>query len=154
MNAVRLMAATGLAAALALGAIPAHAGTPVAHAARSMNVRDEAKLHFVRSSGSSLSDEGRASGTIPGTVRISFTYDGSPNVSAQFTIYGSSGSIRVHASGRLSSPTSPDPSFKGTLTVTGGSGRYAHAHGNGALYGTFNRRTYGLVVQDQGTLYY
>ncbi|HEY2569820.1 MAG TPA: hypothetical protein VGI27_00020 [Solirubrobacteraceae bacterium] len=128
--------------------------SPRASAAYSTNVKDEAKLHFVRSSGATLSDEGQARGTIPGKVKISFTYTGSPTVSSQFTIYGSAGSIRVRASGRLSSPTSPSPSFKGTMTVSGGSGRYSHARGSGALYGVFNRRSYALVVQVQGTMYY
>lgn len=132
----------------------AHATGPRAQAAHSLNVKDEAKLHFLKSSGSTLIDEGSATGTIPGRVKISFTYTGSPNVSSTFTIYGSSGSISVHASGRLSSPTNPKPSFKGRLTVTGGSGRYAHATGSGTLYGVFNRRNYAMLVQTVGSIRY
>lgn len=148
-------AGTALALAVALGTTAsAQATGPMAKAAHRLSAKDEAKLHYVRASGSSLIDEGKASGTIPGTVRIDFTYTGSPNVGAQFTIYGSSGSLRVHASGKLSSPTNPKPSFKGNLSIVGGSGRYAHAHGSGTLYGVFYRRSYGLVVQVQGTVYY
>jgi hypothetical protein len=134
--------------------ISAQAAGPRARAAHRVNAKEEARLHFMRASGSTLIDEGHATGTIPGYVKISFTYTGSPNVSAQFTIYGSSGSLRVKASGKLSNPSSPSPSFKGSLSITGGSGRYAHAHGSGTLYGVFYRRSYGIVVQVLGTVYY
>jgi hypothetical protein len=141
------------AALLGVSAI-ANAAGPVARAAARVNAKDEAKLHFVHASGSTLIDEGHATGTFPGYVKITFTYNGSPNVGAQFTIYRSEGSIRVRASGTLSSPTNPSPSFKGNVTIIGGSGRYAHAHGGGQLYGVFYRRSYALVVQVQGTVYY
>lgn len=81
-----------------------------------------------------------------------FVYDGNPTVSAQLTIYDHAGSIDAHASGRLSSPTSPSPSFRGTLTIRGGSGRYVHARGSGMLYGVFYRRSYALTVQTDGAL--
>jgi hypothetical protein len=142
--------ASSLCATLALSA----QASPRARAARSMSVKDEAKLHFVHSSGPTLSDEGLARGTLPGRVKISFTYTGSPTVGSQLTIYSSAGSIRARASGRLSSPTSPTPSFKGSMFVTGGTGRYSHAGGGGTLYGVFYRRSYALVVQAQGSMHY
>jgi hypothetical protein len=57
------------------------------------------------------------------------------------------GTATPHASGIYES-------FSGTLTITGGTGRYAHAHGHAGLYGLFNRRTYNLIVQTTGTLSY
>jgi hypothetical protein len=150
-------AAVAIAAAIACahGPLPAEARAPAAaRAARSLSVKDEGNLRLIRSSGSTLTDEGPTTGTIPGRVRVLFVYNGNPNVSAQITIYGHSGSIRAHGSGRLSSPTSPNPSFSGNLTIAGGSGRYAHARGSGHLYGVFHRRSYGMIVQTQGTLRY
>jgi hypothetical protein len=135
-------------------AAPGASRTTRAHSAASLAVKEEGTLHFVKSSGSTLTDEGHASGTIPGTVRIRFVYDGNPNVSAQITIYGSHGTISVRGSGLLSSPTNPNPSFSGTLEITSGTGRYRHAHGSGKLYGVFHRRTYAIVVQTRGTLHY
>ena len=91
---------------------------------------------------------------MPGRVRVHFVYNGDPAVSARFTIYGAGGSISGRANARLSNPTSPDPSFRGAFSITGGSGRYAHVHGTGELFGVFARRGYGLVVQTIGELPY
>jgi hypothetical protein len=129
-------------------------GAAGASAARTVNVRDEGRLHFAKSSGSQLIDEGHASGTMPGWVKVRFTYNGNPTVFARFTIYAKDGSINGHASGRLSNPTSPSPSFRGSLSITGGSGRYTHASGSGELFGVFYRRSYGLTVQAISTLRY
>lgn len=125
-----------------------------AHTARSLSVTDEGTVHFLKSSGSSITDEGPAKGTIPGKVRIRFTYDGNPTVNAQITIVGHAGSVYAHGIGHLSSPTSPSPSFKGTLAITGGSRRYANAHGSGQMFGVFYRRSYAMTVQTKGTLRY
>ena len=122
--------------------------------ARSMNVRDEGYLGYKSSSGSQLTDEGHANGTLAGWVRVHFIYNGDPTVYAQFTIYTSGGSIRGHASGRLNNPNSTSPSFRGHLTLTGGNGRYAHAAGIGELFGVFYRRSYALSVQAISELRY
>ncbi len=139
---------------LSAGSPARGASRPLARAAGSLSVRDEGRLHLVTASGSLLIDEGTASGTFPGKVRVRFTYNGNPSVSAQVTIYGRAGSIVARGSGRLSSPTSSSPSFKGALTIVGGSGRYARAHGGGELFGVFYRRSYAITVQTRGTLRY
>jgi hypothetical protein len=150
--------ANGLAAAgvtLALGTVAlALAPVAVAPAARVLNVHDEGRLRFVRASGSVVYDEGRVSGTFPGSARVRFLYDGEPRVSAQFTIAGGGGSVTARGTGTLSSPTSPSPSFRGHMTITGGSGRYAHIRGTGELFGVYYRRSYGLTVQAVGRLPY
>jgi hypothetical protein len=125
-----------------------------AHSARVLRVHDEGHLHFVKSSGSVIIDEGRASGTFPGWVKVRFTYNGEPTVGARFTISGAGGSISARGSARLSSPTSTTPSFHGSMKITGGSGRYARVRGGGELYGVYNRRSYGLTVQAIGELPY
>jgi len=131
---------------LAVAATAVWAGT--------VSVRDEGRLRFLHSSGAQLIDEGPATGTIPGTVRVRFTYNGAPTVTALFTIHGRDGSISGQGRGRLSSPTSESPSFRGSLSITGGSGRYARARGSGELFGVFYRRSYGLIVQTIGRLSY
>ena len=42
----------------------------------------------------------------------------------------------------------------GTLTITGGTGRFRGAHGRTGLYGTFDRRTFSLVIQTTGNFSY
>jgi hypothetical protein len=145
--------AATLAVVLLAATAPAGASQP-AHLARTLSVKDEGHLKLVRSSGSLLIDEGPTGGTVPGRARVQFVYKGEPSVKATITVFGHAGSITAHGSGRLSSLTSANPSFSGALTITGGSGRYAGAHGDGRLYGVFNRRTYAMTVQTQGTLHF
>jgi hypothetical protein len=125
-----------------------------ASATRVLDVRDKGSLHFVKSSGSVIIDEGRASGSFPGWVKVRFTYDGEPTVGARFTISSAAGAISARGTARLSSPTSASPSFHGSMTITGGTGRYAHVRGGGELYGVYYRRSYGLTVQAIGKLPY
>ncbi len=126
----------------------------VGRVARALSVKDEGHLHMVSNSGSSLVEEGPVSGTIPGTVRVNF--DIGPTVYASFTIYvHGGGSISGKGHGTLHS-TGAYSTFGGSLSVTHGTGRYAHAHGTGGLYGAINRRNsaYPMTVQTTGTLYY
>jgi hypothetical protein len=127
---------------------------PTADAARVLSVRDEGRLHYVRSSGEQIIDEGHATGSFAGWVKVRFLYNGEPTVGARFTIYGSGGSVSARGTARLSSPTSSSPSFHGSMTITGGSGRYAHVRGSGTLYGVYYRRSYALTVQAIGKLPY
>jgi hypothetical protein len=126
----------------------AHAG---ARAARVLNATDTAHLHYVSASGSLLFDEGRATGALAGSMRVHLSLGAT--FTGSFTIYTSGGSIKgrgsatPHGSGTYES-------FAGTLTVTGGTGRYARARGHGKLYGTFNRNNYAIVLKTTGSLTY
>lgn len=147
-----------LALAFALGLIAlswvyaARAASVQAHAARTLNVADEAHLHLVSTSGEVLEEEGPATGALPGKVKARF--DVSTSITGSFVFYPSrGGSITGHGSARLHS-TGTYSSFGGTLAVSHGTGPYAHAHGNGGLYGTVNRRTNALVIQTTGKLSY
>jgi hypothetical protein len=142
-----------------IAVVAAGIGIPPARAAaaRVLNVRDEGKLRFIVSDGSEILDEGFAQGTFTGKLRVHFVYNGEPAVSARFTISGHGASISGKAKGTLSNLTSPEPSFRGVLTITGGTGRYAHIHGTGELFGVFIRRgknKYGLTVQVIGKFPY
>jgi hypothetical protein len=155
MNRTAKALTIGLLAALgALGPAAGAMSEPLARSSGSANVRDTGRLHLLRASGSLLIDEGAASGNLPGKVLVRFTYNGSPTVKAQFTITGKGWAIRGAGEGKLSNPNSTSPSFRGSLAITGGSGRFAGAHGSGELFGVFNRRTYALTVQTVGKLRY
>jgi hypothetical protein len=126
-------------------------GARRAHDARTLNVTDTAHLRYVRSSGSALVEEGAATGGLPGTVKVSI--DVGATVSASFAIYAHGGSLIGEGSGKLHG-TGVYASFGGSMTVSRGTGRYAHAHGHGGFYGTINRNTYALTVQTTGALSY
>jgi hypothetical protein len=143
-NKTRICLAALLAGALLL--IPGEA-----IAGRSVRATDAGRLHYVSAAGSLLYEEGTATGTLPGKMRVHLnvgsTFTGS------FTIYTSAGQIRGHGSA-VPHGMGRYESFSGTLTVTGGTGRYRYAKGRAGLYGTFDRNTYALFVQTTGTLTY
>jgi hypothetical protein len=141
--------------ALASARPPAPASTDLrARSARLLKVDDSGHLHLLQAFGEVIEEEGRATGSLPGTVFVRMNV-GAGNVTASFTIRSEGGgSIAghgeavLHGSGRYSS-------FSGTLSVSHGSGRYSHAHGDGKLYGTIERTsTKHLTVQTIGTLDY
>jgi hypothetical protein len=152
----RLRAATFCACAAfvlpaALCACVAFAAHPSARAAHALKASDTAHLRYLSASGSLLLEEGQTSGTLPGKMRahvdVGSTFSGS---FVTYTRYGTivgHGTATPHGSGTYES-------FSGKLVVTGGSGRYAHAHGTAGLYGTFDRDNYAFVVQTTGTLLY
>ncbi len=134
---------------------PALASSQVrARSARLLKVNDSGHLHLLHAYGEVIDEEGKASGSLPGTVFVHMTV-GAANVTASFSIRSEGGgSIEghgqavLHSSGRYSS-------FAGTLSVSRGTGRYSHAHGQGKLYGTIERtKTKHLTVQTIGTLDY
>ncbi len=123
-----------------------------AHAARTLNVTDEAHLHLTRTAGEILEEEGVATGALPGKARARFAVGSS--VTGSFTFYPrGGGSISGHGSARLHS-TGTYASFGGTMSVSHGTGRYAHAHGTSGFYGTVDRHNDALVVQITGKLSY
>jgi hypothetical protein len=139
-----------LLAALGASACVAHAAH-AAHSAHALKASDTAHLRYLSASGSLLLEEGQTSGTLPGKMRahvnVGSTFSGS---FVTYTRYGTivgHGTATPHGSGTYES-------FSGKLIVTGGSGRYAHAHGTSGLYGTFDRDNYAFVVQTTGTLLY
>jgi hypothetical protein len=121
------------------------------HLARTASVNDTSHMHLLKAFGSVLLEEGAATGTLPGQAKVRLIVGSTVTASFSIrtrmgTIYGS-GRAALHSSGRYAS-------FGGSLSVSRGSGRYAHASGGGRLYGVIDRRTSGLTVQAIGTLSY
>ncbi len=149
----RWIAVVATSLALAAAALSATAAgiRPTARAAATQNVKDEAHLHLTGTNGSLLIEEGQATGQIPGKAKASFEIEST--VTSNFTIYAHNGSISGRGKGTLHS-TGPNSSFGGSLKITGGSGRYKHAHGTGGFYGVINRKTDAVTVQTSGKLTY
>jgi hypothetical protein len=146
----RALVAAGLLLALATNAASSIA-SPQAHIAGIARVTDTAKLRYIRHAGSQLLEEGAAQGTLPGSMRAHCNLGST--FTATFTIYTHYGTIDGHGTATPHG-SGIEESFAGTLIVTGGTGRYTHAHGHAGLYGTFDRRTYALVIQTTGSLSY
>lgn len=120
-------------------------------AGSSVTINDAGHLHLLKAFGSVLQEEGPASGTLPGQAKVRLLVGSTVTASFSIrarggTIYGR-GSAALHSTGRYAS-------FGGSLSVTRGTGRYAHAHGSGRLYGVIDRRTDALTVQTTGRLSY
>jgi hypothetical protein len=126
---------------------------PRARTARSLQTTDFAKLRYNqhKSSGSWLYEEGTATGTLPGGMHVYANIG--PTLTATFTIYARGGTVRGHASAKPHGSGRYE-SFAGSLTATGGTGRYSHAHGHAGFYGVLNRLNYAMTVQTTGTLSY
>ncbi len=131
------------------GALPP--STPQAGTARTLQASDTAKLRYIKHSGSQLLEEGAAQGDLPGSMRANCTLGAT--FTASFTIYTHNGTIAGHGTATPHG-ASLNEHFSGTLTITGGTGRYTHAHGHAKLSGTFNRRTYDITLQTSGSLSY
>ncbi len=137
--------------ALAGAADSTAARHPVAGAAHTLNGTATAHLHLVKADGSQLQEEGPVTGALPGSMRAVVTTG--TVFAGNFTIHTGGESIVGH--GRASARGAGRyQSFSGSLTVTGGSGRYSHASGHTALSGTFDRRTYAIVIHTSGRLSY
>jgi hypothetical protein len=138
---------TAIAAAVVVSAMT----SPVAAWAGTLNGTDTAHLRLTRQRETVVFEEGSASGALPGRMsaqlRIGSVFTGTCTISTRGGTITGYGRATPHGSGRYQS-------FHGTLTITGGSGRYAHAHGQTGLYGTFDRRTFALVIQTTGTIGY
>jgi hypothetical protein len=145
-----LLASIILAGIATLSTVPA-SGAARARAARTISGADSAHLHLLHQDESLLFEEGKATGVLPGRMSAQLTV--AQQYSGTCTIYTNGGSITGHG---VATPhgTGRFQSFKGTLTITGGTGRFRGAHGRTGLYGTFDRRTFSLVIQTTGNFSY
>jgi hypothetical protein len=146
-----LAGAAGLTLVLTLSAASGAGFRVVARLARSERLGVDARLHYVNARGSYLIEEGRASGRLAGLVKAQIKI--TAGIAGSFTFYPHGGSITGRGSGQLHE-SGTYASFGGTVTVLGGSGRYAHARGGGGLYGVYDRKTLGVEIQTTGVLSY
>lgn len=137
-----------LAALTIATAIVRSGGVDVAAGAQ-LHASDTAKLHYVGAVGEEVYETGSANGTLPGGMHVHMIF--AATFTGSFTIYTHGGSIDGHGRARTHGGGVYE-SFAGTLTVTGGTGRYRHARGTARLYGVFDRDNYALTIQTAGTL--
>ncbi len=138
-----LLATGACAVALTTGAAGASGST--ASAARTITLNDTAHLHRTSSHGFNLYESGSASGSVSGSISLHLDVVSTNRVTAQLTVHPRGGSVTGTASGSYRNNGST-ASFSGTLTITGGTGSYAHAHGSGLSFSGTIQRTSNEAV--------
>jgi hypothetical protein len=140
------------ACALALGAGGASGAT--ARAARTITLNESGRLHLTSHHGFHLNEQGTASGTIRGSIYIHLTVSSTNRVTAEVSIYPSNGSLTGYGTANYR-PNGGQATFAGTMSISRGSGRYAHAHASGLSFsGTIQRSNDATTVRVSGRLSY
>jgi hypothetical protein len=134
--------------------VSAASSPAAAKLARTVSLRESGRLRLTSKKGFTLNERGTASGTISGTIYIHLHLTSDTRVTAEVNIYprgGSltgSGSASYHVVGGYAA-------FAGTLSITRGSGKYAHARASGLRFtGTIQRRDDSVAVQLSGHMSY
>jgi hypothetical protein len=147
-----LAVALGAVAAAPSGASQAPGG-PSAVAAGSLAFDVNSNLHLVGRPGHVLNEQGTFSGSQSGTIALRFTSVTSTSGEASFTAYSSKGgsvSGRTATKGRVVGAT---VYLSGSMTITGGTGRWAHASGRNIVFsGVVDRQNFHATTHMQGSI--
>jgi len=131
-----------------------HQSAPIAVAARELMLRETGNLHLVSHHHEQIVETGRGTGTLSGSITVKLTLAFS-HASATFTAYPSNGGTVVGEGEGTIYAGGNNAHFTGSATITGGSGRYAHASGrNIRLEGILQRHTFALYMKVEGKMRY
>lgn len=147
-----LMAGLGAIAWMAPSGAASGSGGPAAVAARTQAFNINSTLHLVGRAGHVLNEQGTFTGSQSGTIAIRFTSVTSTSGGATFVAYPSGGSVsgRTSTRGQI---VGAKVYFSGSMTITGGTGRWAHASGRGLGFsGVVDRRNFHATTHMQGTI--
>lgn len=137
--------------ALALGAGSASGATAVA--ARTIALNETGRLHLTSHHGFKLNEQGTASGTIRGSIYIHLNVTSTKRVTAQVSIYPRNGSLTGYGTASYRS-NGGQATFSGTLSISRGTGSYAHAHASSLRFsGTIQRSNDATTVRLSGNLF-
>lgn len=96
-------------------------------AARSVNLTESAQLHLASRHGLQLNEQGSVSGTIDGTIYIHLNETSRRSVLADVEVHASGGSLTGAGSAGYRLLGGGRAEFSGGLSITRGTGGYAHA---------------------------
>lgn len=147
---VAVLAIAACAGPLAVG--PAGAASLPATASRSLSLSESGHLRLTSKQGFTLNEQGSATGTITGAIYIHLHLTSTSKVTAEVSIYPSGGSLSGNGSAAYRVEGSV-AAFTGTLSITRGSGKYAHARASALRFtGTIQRRGDAVSVHVSGPL--
>ena len=128
-------------------------GGPLAWAAREVNLQETGHLHAVSEPGTTIIERGSATGTFNCSIAGRLTIVSANKVTAAFTVRPRGGSITGRGSARFAQQGA-NGYFGGTISITGGTGSYAHAAGtNIGISGVISRETFALTVHVHGKIH-
>ena len=129
-----------------------HPTTPSASQARTTSLNETGRLHLISKHGFTLYEQGPASGTVTGTIYVRLRIVSTSRVTAEVSIAPHGGSISGVASARYHKGTT-SATFSGSLSITHGTGSYAHAHGSNLSFsGTIQRSNDAITTHVGGTV--
>jgi hypothetical protein len=117
-----------------------------------INLSESGNLRLTSHHGFTLNEKGTASGTIHGSIYIHLNVVSTNLVTAEVNIYPSGSSITGSATASYR-PSGAVATFKGTMNIVRGTGRYSHARGSGLSFtGTVQRSNDAVTVQVHGRM--
>jgi hypothetical protein len=152
VSAICLLAASMCVVVALCGFEVAGAVGPTVGEARTSTLNESGRLHLTSKQGFTLNEQGSASGTITGAIYIHLHLTSTSKVTADVSIYPSAGSLSGSGSAtyRVEGGYAV---FSGTLAITRGSGKYAHARASALRFtGTIQRRSDAVSVRLSGSL--
>ncbi len=122
-------------------------------ASSSMYIKESAKLSRVgRAHGFDLNERGTVNGTIKGTIYLQLHVTSTKSVSATVRVYPRGSSLTGVGKGSYG-VRGANASFTGSMSITGGSGSFKGAHGNGLTFsGSIKRGNDSMTVYVSGRL--
>jgi hypothetical protein len=143
---------SSLLAPAALGEGTAQPPIPIAGAARTISMDESGSLRLTGRHGFTLNEQGRASGTVTGTIYVHLKIVSSKRVTAEVNIYPRGGSISGYGTAGYSRQGAMGH-FSGSLSINRGTGTYRNAHGSGLSFsGTIRRSDYAITVSVRGNV--
>jgi hypothetical protein len=120
--------------------------------ARTISLHESGRLHLLSKHGFTLNEQGPASGTATGTLYVRLRIVSTSHVTAEVSFSEHGGTISGTASASYHRGHS-SASFSGFLSITHGTGSYAHAHGSHLSFtGTIQRSNDAIDTSVVGTV--
>jgi hypothetical protein len=149
---VLLISVLGLGIMGVTGAAGAQQSARATTASSELTLNEAMQATRVGPPGHAFNEKGLVSGTLAGSVAAHVETIASTSGQATITLYLSKGTIsgRAPTHGRVVGATAY---FEGSMSITGGTGSYAHASGSGLKFkGTINRQNFRVTAQLHGTV--